>query len=293
MHFSPAHPHHRLGFTLIELAIVVALLAMVATFAVSRLSGVTRHAKDTLAAAEMETLRDALLGPHSIVADYTGIPGFSPAYLRLANLLSPTNLVGTGDRWLDDDTRRGSDAGFATSLGAINPNPLYADFATFTNRDEFASRGWQGPYLKRIRPIENTDSFRTDEFPKADDRRSALDETFADRGFFPFSTRTYSPYGIPGEQAIGDPWGNPYVLQIPPAEAFETPSSTSETERFRYARIVSAGPDGILSTPCYHPHSSEERRAARLAGRTHTDTSLRGDDLVLFLQRADLYEDTP
>lgn len=289
-HASSPHPL-RHGFTLVELTLVIALLALVATLTVTRLTGVLGKAKTTIAAAEMDALRTALIGSPSLCSDLSGIPGFSPAYLRLANLLVPTNLVGTADRWLDTDSRRASDAGFATSVGAVNPNPLYADFATFTNRTLVPSRGWNGPYLQHTRPIESTSTPPSLSFPHASDRRFSTDTPFRDRGFFPFPSDTLSPYGLPGEPAMGDPWGNPYVLQVPPAEAFENPSETPESTRFLYARIVSAGPDGVLSTPCFHPRNPEERRNARLAGRRAHDTSPRGDDLVLFLQRADLYEE--
>ena len=46
--------------------------------------------------------------------------------------------------------------------------------------------------------------------------------------------------------------------------------------RWRYARLVSAGPDGILSTP-----------RDLCAGRERDSLAARGDDLVLFLNRAD------
>jgi general secretion pathway protein G len=123
----------------------------------------------------------------------------------------------------------------------------------------------------------------------------------------------YMKQGIPK-----DPWGNPYVLQIPPNEAFE---SATEERRFHYARLVSAGPDGVLQTPClkgmdylaFHDNPPSDpdaepppaplwaaldgagiadyRRALRLAGRVASgDPSNRGDDLVLFLNRPDIYE---
>jgi hypothetical protein len=104
-----------------------------------------------------------------------------------------------------------------------------------------------------------------------------------------------SVYGFAGEPAVGDPWGNPYVLQVPPPEAFG-PGAVSPRLRFRYARLVSAGPDGLLSTPCFAPDGTAgwtpaARRHSRLAGRDADGVPARGDDLVLFLERADLYEE--
>ncbi len=278
-------PVRRSGFTLLELGIVVLLLALLATLAATKLSGVSEEARRHAAEAELQSLRSAILGNDAqpgLVADLDGIPGFSPAYLRLANLLVPTNLVGTADRWLDDDERRNTRAKFASHLGAVNPEAVYADFVLFTNRDDIAQRGWHGPYLRTYRPLENTDAARVGEFPRKTDRRHVSDDTFEERGFFSSDGLPPNgmPYGVPGEPAIGDPWGNPYVLQVPPAEAFEHPDLVSESERFRFARLVSAGRDGILSTPY----------RSRLAGRTAHGTDARGDDLVLFLLRPDVYE---
>ena len=260
------------GFTLLELAFAVAIVALLALLAVPRLGGVLGDAKKTVAGADMETLRVAFLGDGSttkgLVGDLDGIAGFSAAYLRPANLVAPTNLVGVGDRWLDDDGRRGRDAGFATADGAGKTSPAfpaaYAAFAVFTNRDEVAGRGWNGPYVSRV---------RLGAFPESFDRA----------------------YGVPGEPAILDPWGRPYVLQVPPATAFPVPGDTTEQERFRYARLVSAGPDGMLKTPCHPRGGGEaERRSCRLAGRGRTSAETdeaRGDDIVLFLLRADIHED--
>ena len=280
----PPTPAPRSGFTLLELGVVILILALLATLATTRLRGVLSDTMQTVAEADMAALRDAFVGggddgAPSLVGALEGIAGFSPAYLRPANLLAPTNLVGVADRWLDDDGRRGSDAGFASRTGAVNPEAAYADFAVFTNRDVEARRGWGGPYLHRV---------REGVFPSPGDRRFAEDDTFETRGFFPRGTSAGAhSYGVPGEPSVSDPWGNPYVLQIPPAEAFDHPDAVAESERFRYARLVSAGPDGVLSTPCF----SGDGRDCRLAGRRADGTSPRGDDIVLFLLRADIHED--
>lgn len=283
-HSTTARPTPRSGFSLLELVMVVVILALLATLAVPRLGGVLRNAKENAAEADMEAIRTAFLGDgissHGLISDLEGIAGFSRAYLRIANLIVPTNLVGVADRWLDDDGRRLQHAGFADTLGAVNLT-TFADFATFTNRDEIAGRGWNGPYLNRG---------RLGEFP---DSTSAATE--AERSFFPRGTgATRRAYGIPGEPAILDPWGHPYVLQVPPVEAFKNPGDTSEPERFHYARLVSAGSDGVLQTPCFDAVTADDRRDCRLAGRRKSsrDTAtLRGDDIVLFLLRADTYED--
>ncbi len=102
--------------------------------------------------------------------------------------------------------------------------------------------GWHGPYLARggtLYVIDPTHGFTTD-------------------------------YGSTGDPIALDGWGHPIVLQVPAV------AGASEGDAVRNARLVSAGPDGILQTP-----------RTRL---TPSDLPLvlRGDDLVLFLQVKDL-----
>lgn len=130
--------------------------------------------------------------------------------------------------------------------------------------------------MRNVQRVANLDPARDGKFPAAEDRRFAGDATFQSRGFFPGGAT--SPYGVAGDLAAADPWGNPVVLQIPPPSAFAAPPD--EAKQFHCARLVSAGPDGALSTPL-------DRLAGRLADGT---ANVRGDDLVLFLNRADVYE---
>lgn len=281
---------HNQAFTLIELAIVLAILGIVAALAATRHGTLLRNARTTLAQNEMQRIRDAFLGTSSATGyldDMSALPGFSPAYLRIGNLLTSTNLYVLGGRRADTDSGEWADLHHAAP-------------AAFTNWDAALSRGWRGPYL-----LPSAGSAPVTTFPAPDDRASASDPTWAERGFYPPVAHlslpsdylSSSPYGLPGDPVLLDPWDAPYVLQIPPAQAFVTASGAladvPETERFRYARIVSAGPDGVLSTPCYHSNtnasgsawSADQRRASIFAGTS----AERGDDLVLFLLRADAY----
>jgi len=147
-----------------------------------------------------------------------------------------------------------------------------------------------------------------DAFPAPGDADAASGASYGQSGFFPSVARLSLPapyrersaaYGFPGEPALRDPWGNPYVLQIPPPQAFSKAggalADVPDEERFRYARLVSAGPDGVLSTPCFFGNTNatgsawgpEQRRASIFGGRP----AERGDDLVLFLRRADRYRE--
>lgn len=270
------------GFTLVEICIVAAILALVAMVAARRFAGVRDGARRAVAIHDMRVIRDAFVGTADapgFLGDMECIPGFSPAWLRIANLLTPTNLYGHAE--------------------------IRETGATFLAWDDEANRGWRGPYVRIDRAGEGSPFF-----PQPSDRRSPDSPTFAECGFFPALAALSVPadyrpagsglgfaYGFPGEPALYDPWGSPYILQIPPPQAFAFPggelAKVSGEERFRYARIVSAGPDGNLSTPCFAANTNEtgsawgavQLRDSIFAG----DAASRGDDIVMFLFRADIF----
>jgi prepilin-type N-terminal cleavage/methylation domain-containing protein len=132
-------------------------------------------------------------------------------------------------------------------------------------------RGWRGPYVRASSGVANVNPERSGRFPAPGEIRYVGDTNFQGRGFFT------GAYGNTDDLAAADAWGNPIILQIPPPDSF--PDLSTETQRFSYARLVSAGPDGYLSTP-NNP----------LAGRDPEGVADRGDDLVLFLTRPDVYE---
>lgn len=272
------------GFTLIELGIVVLILAIVSSLVAQRFAGIMRSSKIAVAECDMAAIRTAFLGSAGVpgyLDDMSSVPGFSPGYLRIANLLVATNLF-VFDR---------------ESVHSLPRREGFASAETFTNWNALSSRGWRGPYIGM-----NSARSQLVVFPSRSDEAA-----FENRGFFPRLSHLSLPedycngyvYGYPGEPTILDPWGNPYVLQIPPPQAFADNlgrlDEVSDERRFYYARIVSAGPDGFLSTPCFFANtnsvgscwSESERLCSRIAGLP----SDRGDDLVLFLNRADLPEE--
>lgn len=291
------------GFTLIELSVVVLLLAVLAVVAVGRYARVAEMAKIAAAEADLKTIRSAFLDPASgYLHDLSGIPGFSHAYLRVGNLFVATNVFGmavvTGSAYGTQTRSVRVDEGTeATCLAEGRACPQ-----TFTSWDESRGRGWRGPYV----------TAHTDFFPARDNRRFAGDLTFEERGFFPKLTHLRLPhafkdetkasiYGFVGEPTLFDPWGNPYVVQIPPPQAFSDVTNVTDLACFAYARVVSAGPDGVLSTPCFGANttnfwgatgwSERRRRLSRQAGLIDATNRVdRGDDIVLFFSRTDMDE---
>ena len=105
-----------------------------------------------------------------------------------------------------------------------------------TTRDHDPGFGWHGPYM-----LHNGNGF----VYTVDDAR-----------------RFTRLYGETGDPAVLDGWGNPIVLQEP------TNTYATDYDRWRHARLVSAGPDGVIQTPpdVFMPTAAQS-----------------GDDLVLFL----------
>lgn len=279
------------GFTLIELLVAVAIIAVVACIAAVRTGRVVQRSRAVAAEADLSAIRDAFVSSDGgYLRDMAGLGGFAPSELRIANLLVPTNIFGIagGDGVYYPRGERLDDVW----LGGSVAKPL--EFATWDGERE---RGWRGPYVRGV---------SCGVFPVRSEGES--------RGFYPDLSGLYladfftthdevSIYGMPGEPAILDPWGNPYVLQVPPPQAFTNVGmrAISPEERFAYARIVSAGEDGRIDAPCFFVNPTNDsnasvwderlRRLSRQAGLIDGDDRyLRGDDIVLFLFRNDIDE---
>lgn len=293
---APISARFRPAFTLVEIVAVVAIIAILACVAVRSVGFLADKARTTAAESDLAAIRDAFVGePDGYLADMRGIPGFSVGHLRIANLLIATNVYGRAE---------GSDTGERLDRdGGTTPRGC-ASAAELTRWSEERRRGWRGPYLR---------SASLGDFPSRDAVRFAGDSSGEGRGFYPDLAGLLVPsdfkngymgcsvYGFPGEPCALDPWGNPYVLQIPPPQAFGgAMTNVTDEIRWRYARVVSAGPDGVLSTPCFEVNATNvystswtprKRRMSRQAGLVDAnDRSARGDDLVLFIGRNDVDE---
>lgn len=155
----------------------------------------------------------------------------------------------------------------ALRVGSLLEAPT--NYPAFTNYDRLARRGWRGPYVQNAQGAMNTNELLQGRYPAPHDRRSATDQTFLERGFYA------GEYGTTNDLVLADPWGNPIVLQFPT-------NALDDDELLGYARLVSAGPNGVLDTP-------RDKLGGRREDQPGTDSN-RVDDLVLFLKRADVYE---
>lgn len=270
------------AFTLIELVIATAVLMLLAALAVPRCARVLHRARYRAAEADLRTIAAAFTDPDTgYLRDFEGIPGFSKGSLRIANLLTPTNLYGCVARAGGEVALRVD--GRVPVAGCARPE-------TFMTWDPARARGWRGPYVKA--PLGSFPPSGDGFYPPLSGLRLPDDIVSGRDGC--------SVYGFPGEPAILDPWGRPYVLQIPPPQAFPGPgSNVTDAVRFSYARVVSAGADGRLDTPCFAVNltnrwetswNERTRRLSRQAGRAGDDVSARGDDCLLFLYRNDCDE---
>jgi prepilin-type N-terminal cleavage/methylation domain-containing protein len=228
------------AFTLVELTVVIVVIAALAAMVVSQVDGTLEDAEQTAAWAILQTVAEACTGS-AAGRGYLADMRYAPGFRRETLRLH-------------DLLERGQQAPFEPA----------------------SRRGWRGPYLRPGAGVQNLNTARNGAFPAADERRSMADATFLQRGFYVDAATSH--YGQPGDLTVGDPWGNPIIIQIPEASAFSRPAL--DEDRLRFARLVSAGPDGVLTTPM-------DRLAGLLANGTK---AARGDDLVQFLNRSDVYE---
>jgi prepilin-type N-terminal cleavage/methylation domain-containing protein len=123
----------RVGFTLLELLVVVAILATLAGGVVATMDGVEEEASSQLARHELATLREAVLA-------FRRDTGFLPKQGPFA--LAPAGVVpvpAEGAAWFASPA----------NWSQLYENPLASTSHALRAWNPDARRGWNGPYLAR------------------------------------------------------------------------------------------------------------------------------------------------
>ncbi len=144
-------------------------------------------------------------------------------------------------------------------------NPDTEDIAKTTGATILSSRRWQGPYLTHGGARYTVDDGGT------------VDRNFITRYGLGDVVATDGTYTRHGDPTVLDAWGRPIVIQEPPGNVTIPVNGTDTTVAGKTcARLVSAGANGILDTDY------------TIGMPTATQ---RGDDILVFLYRHDLYSD--
>ena len=246
------------GFTLIELTLVVAILATLALLAIGRFGSYARDAQTTLAWENLRAIRGALVGDDAqsgLVADLEGVAGYT-----LVNPLAGRpeyDQLGLELHLLFSPTNRIRGLNLASWKAA----GFSITDAAGAERNRQLDRGWKGPYLHTpLLRFSPTNGF-------------ALVDGWSARSERPSFIELQLPTTAACREKFPTSWWP--VTETKPDYAFAR-------RRWQYARLVSPGPNGRIETP-----------ASDLFAGLRPDGSApaRGDDLVLFLNRADVYED--
>lgn len=200
----------RQGFTLLELIVVVAILAMVAGGAALSLAGVQEQAGVDVCQAELAAIRDA-------VRRFKADTGFLPRQ-------GPFDLVSRGGA-VPDPTEGAAWFDAPANLSQLYANPLQGTGHALETWSPTRRRGWHGPYLSRAVPawvvVDDGSGTLLPPVPAAAD-------PFQQPA--PGAGQRYDWTGPGGEHLVR---GRPYRL-----------FDLNDPAR---ARVVGAGPDGELA----------------------------------------------
>jgi prepilin-type N-terminal cleavage/methylation domain-containing protein len=149
-------------------------------------------------------------------------------------------------------------------------NPDTEEPTKTTGATLLAKRHWNGPYVRHGGARYQIDN--------------AVDPvTLFPRGFtdsYGLGDETGTP-ALPGDPTILDAWGRPVVIQVPTTSGF--------TDNWKYARLVSAGADGVIETQL-NVRMPDLTALPSGGGATALESYTgRGDDVLIFLFRHDEY----
>ena len=235
----PARPRARAGLTLIELLATLVILATIAGLMVPLLSDLRITAPDgeRLTMQDIATLAtmDAL---REAIVGSPGEPGYFQDMQELPQPREPGALVG---RPQHPQVR----------YLFVNPaDPLEEPIRQRIDNGNGGIIVWNGPYMQ----------------DKGDRYTAGAGAGFTSL----YGSNVATPFSSGPDQAVHDAWGNPIVIQSP-----QLVFDANDQSKDMNARLVSAGPDGVIDTPAdvFEPSMAQ-----------------RGDDFVIFLFMADPLE---
>ncbi|MBN2701796.1 MAG: hypothetical protein JXR29_10140 [Methylothermaceae bacterium] len=245
-----------LGFTLLELTVVLLVLIALAAVVLPYTQGTVSQAACQTTDATMAAVRDAIMGSASGPGYYSDMGGNFPAYDDSGNLKYHLHFL------FNTSTTTG-DSVHPSHLKNFKPN---------------LALGWRGPYLqggggKLVDPTKLNSNFsKVASNPPTNDQYVHFNHTATGSGSHESDYYVLDHYR----------WPNPIVLQVPDdsdvsigkPELDDDCSDYGYTDASMCARLVSAGPDGVLNTKIIDADASE-----------------RGDDRVLFLRIPDPYSE--
>ncbi len=249
------------GFTLLELTVVLLILVALAGVVVPFTQGTVEQAACQATDATLMAVKEAIMGSGAR-------PGY---YSDMGNRL-PYYRDGSGNADCHDDTLTGGGNPryllhflFNVSATTDTPKKSLCPKSLQTFRPNLAL-GWRGPYLqngggKLADPAKLDASFSDTTYYVSFDHKAT---TFKDDLY------VFDHYR----------WRNPIVLQVP-TKSLDCPEHPGTNDGDWCARLVSAGPDGILETPI------ADLNAALDTDGDGIDDSRYGDDRVLFLRIPD------
>ena len=177
----------RAGLTLLELALVVSILAILTALVVPGMTGQQEQTRSTVARASMATLREVISNRYLPEMGELPRPNASDATRASSDPLLP---IPPQLHFLFVNSRQ----------YVITANPPYVAFSDF---DATTRIGWNGPYtMNSMATYPDPTAAR---FPN--DANNGTLKWGDDYGFT-------SQYGLKGDFCVNDPWGSPIVIVV-------------------------------------------------------------------------------
>jgi len=237
----------RRGLTLLELLVVLAILISLATIVVPVVSNFGRQSQQVATRENLLRLQELLVNQY--MADMKSASG--------SGELPRPNLAK-----FPSSTRKNH-----PQLRYLFVNPDTEDVSQAAGTTLLSPRQWKGPYVRHAgaRYVLDAVGHFTEAYGVGD----------------VWNTATPPVLTTSGDPTVLDAWGRPIVIQEP--NTTSTPYAPDAVDK-TYARLVSAGPNGIIDTP----------ETVRMpTNKVNADGSYpedsRGDDIVIFLFRHDEY----